>query len=229
MCCMLAGAVTKDFGVLACDSAMYNTESGKMSFDTFRMMASKSGKLAFSFIGTYLYLANLDKEKMAQPFDAACIYLKDYLRSQKESVAEQMKAGIADEDENKPNFCALALGMHSGHPVIAQFNSFNDFAPRYIWTDDKIRFASIIYGDDSNPEKQAMFKESTEYMEMKAGQYPEMTQGIVGEILTRGIYKKADLEMNIGMKKKYAGGVVNVVSLSRETGQIQSLSNFMVI
>lgn len=226
---MISAAATKDFGVLACDSAMYNTESGKMSFDTIRMMVSKSGKLAFSFIGTYLYLANLDKDKLAQPFDAACIYLKDYLRSQKDSVAEQMKAGIVDEDENKPNFCAFALGTHSGRPVVAQFNSFNDFAPRYIWTDGGIKFASILYGDDSNPEKQAMFKESIEYMEMKAAQFPELTPGIVGEILTRGIHKKADLEMNIGLKKKYAGGVVNVVSIRRENGAIESLSNFMVI
>ncbi len=218
---MVGSAVTKDFGVMASDGAMYDTEKGEMSFENPKLMVF--GQKALSFIGTHLYLANLDRARMSMPFDALCLFMKDYLKEQKPKVEDQMKA-IPDADEAKPHFCLFLMGMHRGFPTVAQFNSFADFEPKYLWSDNGLKFSTILFGDDSQPEKAAIFKDSTQYMEMKAKQYEAVSPGIVAEILTRGIYRKADEEMKIGLKKKYAGGAVSVVSLSK--AGISALSGF---
>jgi len=125
-----------------------------------------------------------------------------------------MAEHIADEDEAKPHLCVLLMGMHKGFPTLAQFNSFLDFKPRYLYSEAGPKFSTILYGDDSKPEKAAIFKEATSYMEMRAARFEELTPGLMGEILTRGIYQKADAEMKIGTKKKYAGGMVNAAAVT---------------
>lgn len=224
---MMASGITKDFGVIACDSAMYNTEMGEMSFESQRLIIIDAKKI-MTFIGTHLYLANIERPKLSMPFDALCLYLKDYLKGERPKVAAAMKEAIADEDENKPHFCLFVMGIHNGHPTLAQFNSFVDFEPQYLYSANGLKFATILYGDDSKPEKKEMFKEAKQYMELKAKQAgANVSPGIVGEILTRGIYHKADEEMKIGTKRKYAGGVVNVAMVTREG--VKSLSGFCVI
>ncbi len=216
--CMIAAGVTKDFGVLACDSAQYDTGLGQTSFETPKLLIIGNG--ALSFIGTHLYFANLDKSKLMQPFDAACLYLKEYLLGQRPIVEAAMKEGITDPDEQNPSFCLFYLGYHGGHPTVAQFNSYRDFVPVYLWSSDSLKFSTVLYGDDSD--KARLFKESKEYMELKAKQLEPTTPGVVAEILTRGIYRKADEEMKIGLKKKYAGGVVNAAMIDK--AGIRSLS-----
>lgn len=220
--CLVAGAVTKDYGVLACDSAMYDTEKGEASFESAKLYMGPKG--IFSFIGSGLYLANMDRSKFQMPFSSTCLYLKEYLKAERPKVEEMMKE-IKDEDEKRPDFCLLYLGYHQGKPCIAQFNSFLDFVPRYLWSDGDIRFSSIFYGDDSNPDKKHLFRDATSYMEMKSKSYEKLTPGIVGEILTRGIYHKADQEMKIGDKKKYAGGIVSAAMIDRNG--VRSLSGFL--
>lgn len=224
--CMVASAVTKEFGVLASDSSMYDTDRGEMSFESNRLLIIDGKKIA-SFIGTHLYLANIDRSKLSMPFSATCLYLKDFFKSQKAAVAGQMKAAIADEDENKPDFCFFLMGLHNSYPTLAQFNSFIEFEPRYIWSSSGLKFASIIYGDDSKPEKAAMFKETNSFMEAEAKRLDAKTPGIVAEVLSRGIYHKADEEMKIGTKRKYAGGPTNAAMLNKNG--VVSLSGFSYI
>lgn len=239
--CMIAACVTKDFGVLAADSAQYIADVGDISFEVGKV--AKIGKYLVTFIGTPLYFVNLDKAKFSLPLDQLSFYLSTFFKSERPGIEEAMKEGIKDEEENSPHLCVYVMGLYAKRPTLAQFNSFLDFKPKYIWTDDSdLKFATIIYGDDSNPDKQSMFKESSKFMEDLAKKWfdkPEVesphkfatlvvSPGLVAEILARGIYKKADLEMEIGYKKKYAGGMVHAAAVKRD-GLIYSLSTVEVL
>jgi hypothetical protein len=224
---MLAGGVTKVFGVLATDSAMYDTQAGKTTFEFPKLFISKRRGYVMSFIGSGLYFNESHPEWFGLPFDELCKKMAEYLFEKRPSVAKEMEETIPDPDENKPHLCVMVMGMHKGYATVAQFNSFLDFQPKYLWTKDEPKFSTIIYGDDSKPEKAAIFKEATEYMELKSLRYKEITPGIMGEILTRGIYRKADEEMKIGLKKKYAGGIVNAAVVTPAGSY--SLSGFQVI
>ena len=208
---MIGAATNKDFGVIATDSAQYDTEKKAVTFESPKLAILPHG--AMSFIGTGLYFVNMDRTKLTRPFGEMCLYLSEYLKTQREPVAKLMKEGISDVDEQDPNFCLFLLGFHNGHPVVAQLNSFADFVPRYLWSSNGLKFSTILYGDDSDKAK--LFKSATEYAEMKAKSYENLTPGIVGEILTRSIYRKADEEMKIGDKKKYAGGPVNCAMVDK--------------
>lgn len=224
---MISVGVTKDFGVLACDSAAYDLNTLKTSFETPKLGVISNGKAVMSYVGTPLYFASIDRQKLAQSFEGVCIYLKNYLLGIRPDVVEGLKNETEDEDERKPHICLFYLGIHKGYPTLAQFNSFNDFVPKYLWSDNGLKFSTILFGDDSNPEKQAIFKESTKFMEQEAKFYDEVTPGLVGEILTRGIYKKADLEMTIGTKKKYAGGIVNAAKVDKNG--VTPLSGYLIV
>jgi hypothetical protein len=209
--CMLVGAITKEFGVIACDSAMYDTEKGETSFEA-RKLSFWKDRYWVSFVGSSLYFSGIDVEKFALPLDQLSLYLQQHLRTARPDVENLMKEGIADPDEARPYFCMYVLGLHGKRPTIAQFNSFQEFAPKYLWAKDgeTIKFTTLLYGDDSIPGKAQIFKDATAYMEeLTKKNVRELTPGLVGEILTRGIYHKADLEEGIGLKKKYAGGIVN--------------------
>ncbi|MFI5206084.1 MAG: hypothetical protein ACHQVK_04020 [Candidatus Paceibacterales bacterium] len=148
------------------------------------------------------------------------------MKGEKSKVEKILKAEIADPDENKGHFCLFVLGVHNKLPTMVQFNSFLNFKPKYLYSNGGIKFSSIFYGDD-NPEKKKLFTEAKDYMEKKAHKYEkrgmELTPGLVGEILTRGIYHKADAEMAMGDNKKYAGGVVNAAAIF-SSGQMIPLS-----
>lgn len=224
---MIACGINKDFGVLAADSAQYLTDKGEISFEVTKVV--KIGKYLMTFIGTSLYFVNMDRSKFNLPLDQLSHYLSTFFRSEKPNVEETMKEHIQDEDENKPHLCVYVMGLHAKRPTLAQFNSFLDFRPKYLWSDNELKFSTILYGDDSKPEKQAMFKESSIYMEEIIKTFDcEPSPGLVGEALTRGIYKKADLEMKIGLKKKYAGGMVQAAVIKKD-GLIYSLTTVEVL
>lgn len=210
--CMQAACVTKDFGVLATDSAQFDTSQSKMSFSTIKLYHSP--QYLISFIGTPVFLAKLDKTKLSADLPTMSVYMKGYLNDMVPEVTKVLKSAIADEDENKPHFCMFLLGVHKKLPTLVQFNSFLKFEPKYLYSKDGPKFSTIYYGDD-NPEKKKMFLESKAYMEKRMEKYKDvdLTPGLVGEVLARGIYKKADLEMKIGLKKKYAGGIVNAAGV----------------
>jgi hypothetical protein len=243
--CFIAAAVTKDSGVLACDSANYNTETGEMSFETPKL-SIWNGKYLATFVGTNTYFSRIDEKKFLLPMDQLSLYLQGYLKEMKPDVENLMKESISDPDENKPYFCLYVMGLHGKRPTLAQFNSFLDFAPKYLWNDGSqpVKFATLLYGDDSVPGKAQIFKDSTKFMEAEAEKYrlkpgtgnsdvnvyqhQSLTPGLLAEILTRGIYKKADLEETIGTKKKYAGGSVSA-GVVHSDGRIYSLSGMEVI
>lgn len=234
---MIASVVTPQFGLLASDSAMYDTKQSRMSFQSMKLFFTKN--YLITFIGTPLYFAKIDRTKLEGDMPSVCLYLEDYLKEMRPKVDKAMKSEIADPDENKPNFCLFLLGVTKKLPTLAQFNSYLSFKPKFLFSEDKPKFATIFYGDD-NPEKKKLFTETTAYMEKKLhkwtkkfGSKPEgndftvntdpLTPGVLGEILTRGIYKKADLEQEMGHKLKYAGGVVNVAGMDK-AGAIFALS-----
>lgn len=209
---MIASAVTRDFGLIASDSAQYDTSQGKMSFQSLKLFFTQ--RYLLTFIGTPAYFAKIDRSKFDKDLHTATIYLKDYLQKMKPEVTKTLTSEIADEDENKPNFCLFLLGVHKGLPTMTQFNSFKNFEPRYLYNQKEgVKFSTIYYGDD-NPKKKEIFTQATEFMEKKAADLKATTPGILGEVLTRGIYKKADLEMKLE-GKKYAGGVVNVAGITK--------------
>jgi hypothetical protein len=224
---MIAAGVTKDYGVIACDSADFDVTTSAISFETPKLGLVSTGKAAMTYVGTPLYFSSIDKSKLTQPFDSVCIYLKTYLQSMRNHVGEALKEITDDIDHQQPNICVFFMGLHKNVPTLAQFNSFLDFSPRYLWSDNGLKFSTVLYGDDSKPEKNEIFKESTKFMENEAKFYDKVSPGIVAEILTRGIYKKADLEMTIGTKQKYAGGVVNVAKVDKEG--VTPLSGYLVI
>lgn len=225
--CIVVGAVTKDFGVLATDSAQYDTEKSKMSYESPKLFATPNSKYVMSYIGTNLYLADIDYGKFEMPLDALSLYLSEYLIRMKPKVEALMKSEIADEDDQKPHICLYVMGMYKKTPTITMFNVFKNFKPQYTWTKEGIKFISTFYGGEV-PGKQEVFKKATRYMEKKAERHKDViSPGIVGEILTRGIYKKADLEEEIGDKGKYAGGAVSVALMNKEN--VFALSGIQIV
>lgn len=203
---------------------MYDAGQGKTTFETNKLFIAPKSGYVMSFIGTALYFNENKPEWFNLPLNDLAGKLADYLREQRPKVAQIMTDSIPDEDENKPHLCVLLMGMYKGYPTLAQFNSFSDFEPKYLWTKEEPKFSTILYGDDSK--KNEIFKDSTEYMEYRASKAEEMTPGVMAEILTRGIYRKADEEKK-AFGKKWAGGLVNAASVSPQ-GTL-ALSNFRLI
>lgn len=211
---MVAACVTKHFGLLASDAAKFDTAQSKISFDAVKLFYTSNTLV--SFIGTPLYFSQMDKSKLSSDFPSMVLYMKNYLKKIRPEVEKMLRSEIADEDENKPHFCMFVLGVHKTLPTNVQFNSYLDFEPKYLYSSDKPKFSTIFFGDD-NPKKKQLFLESTEYMEQKtrklAKKNVELTPGVLGEVLIRGIYKKADAETLLPPYKKYAGGVVSVAGI----------------
>jgi hypothetical protein len=225
---MISGTVTKNFGLLATDSAQYDTSQSLMSFEQLKLL--RLPRYVLCYIGTPVYLAKIDKEKLGGDMQLISVYLEDYLKKKNPEVEKILKSEIADPDENKPHFCMLVLGLHKKLPTIVQFNSTNNFKPKYLFSnDEKPKFSTLMYGDD-DPKRKHAFTESTEYMEKKTAKWLKkgivFSPGIGAEILTRGIYKQADLDAEIGLKQKFAGGAVNVAGILN-TGLIISLSGLI--
>lgn len=209
---MIAACVTKDFGVMASDSAVYL--NGKTGFDFPKMLFT--GKYLMTFIGHMDYFSRIEKEKLNLSIPALSLYLQDYFKSMTPDVGSSLRELNENPDDHLPRLCVFIMGTHGGKPVVAQINSFLDFKPKYLYSDGGPRFSTIFYGDDS-AEKKRVFLSTTSFMERKAGEWKEagveLTPGVIGEILTRGIHKKSDAEMRTPPFKKYAGGAVSVAKI----------------
>lgn len=226
---MISACVTPNFGILASDSAMFDTRQSKMSFETMKLFFTT--KYLVTFIGTPVYFAKIDRSKLDGDLPTVCLYMEDYLKKMKPEVEKILKSEIADSDENKPNICLFILGIAKKLPTLVQFNSELNFKPKYLYSSDKPKFSTIYFGDD-NPEKKKIFIESREFMEHKTHKLAkrgiDLTPGVLAEVMTRGIYKKADLEQAIGPRKKYAGGTVNLAGM-HNTGLIFQLSGMVAL
>lgn len=227
--CMIAGVVTPTFGILASDSAMFDTRQSKMSFESMKLFFTS--RYIMTFIGTPVYFSKLDRTKLDGDLPSVCLYMEDYLKKIRPEVEKALRSEIADEDENKPNFCMFIMGIAKKLPTIVQFNSELNFKPKYLYSTGKAKFTTIFFGDD-NPEKKKLFVETTSFMEQKAhkmrkkllkSEDHDLSPGLYAEIITRGIYKKADLEQEIGPRTKYAGGAVNLAGMWN-TGLVFQLS-----
>ena len=222
---MIAAGINDQFGVLAADSAMYDNDSKKIYFESGKVSLIKD-KYLMTFIGTPLYFSRIDWTRFELTLKGLSLYLSDYLRNMKPDVEKEIAKTTDDKDDRIANFCLFVMGLHNNRPTMVQFNSFKNFEPRYIWSENELKFSTIYYGD--NEEKNNVFKESSEYMKKLSTKYEKPSVGLVAEILARGIYKKADLEENIGDKKKYAGGIVNAGFVT-SLGSVHSLSGLEVI
>ena len=225
--CVISCGLTKDYGVITADSALWNPNDKSISFDVPKLIKAGNRHLV-TYVGSQLFFTNLDIEKLKMPFDSLSVYLSEYLREINRSVQETFNGLVKEEKERPAKLCLFLLGVHGGKPVLAQFNSFLDFKPQFLWSEDGPKFATIYYGED-DPEKSEIFKKSTTFMEEKAKEYKDkLSPGLMGEILVRGSYYKADLEEQVGDKIKYAGGVVSVARIHSD-GRICPMSNVINI
>lgn len=215
--CAIAGVVTKDFGVLASDSAHEIGED--VSFESPKLFYVGNKNL-ITYVGYKSYLSNVDFSKLNGDMASTSIYLSNYFRSIKDTVKSTLSDLTGKNIE--PNLCVLLMGVHNGKPTLAQFNSYLDFKPKYLYSDNGPKFSTIFYSED-NPNKKKMFVDMTKFMEEMAEKKKDVSPGILAEILTRGIYKKSDLEEELE-GKKYAGGAVSVAYMDSK-GEAYPLSN----
>jgi len=231
---MVAGGVTKRYAILATDSAQYDFENDKVTLESPKLFYTTNNKYAFTFIGTPLFMSNFDWKQFNEPMDVLAAYLSEHLTAQRARVEEEWKNVGDDED---PRFALFVSGMHKAIPAIASFNGYKKFRPEFLWTKepDETKFLSIHYGGEVEGKKE-IFSDAAAFMELKAKRFTALRQGwsekgaaargmspgLLAEILTRGIYKKADAEMKIGEKVKYAGGAVNLLLVS--AGGINTMS-----
>ena len=222
--CQIACVVTKDFGVIAADSAQFDTISGNIKF-TVPKLSLIRGKYLTTFVGDTAYFSQIDYTKFDNDLASLSLYLQQYLKEMRPNVERALKELKIKEVDQKPNLCLYVMGVYNKKPTLAQFNSFLDFKPKYLFSNNGPKFATLYYGD--NEKKKEIFDSTTAYMEKKIRKWKgEFSTGIAGEILTRGIYKKADMEQK-AFGVKYAGGAVQVASLLA-TGEMYGLSNVRV-
>lgn len=221
---MISAVVTKDFGVIAADSAQYEATSGNMTFLTPKL-SFINGKYLTTFVGDTAYFPNIDYKQFENDLASLSIYLQQYLSETRPLVQKALKELKVKPVDQKAHLCLFVMGVYNGKPTLVQLNSFHDFKPKYLYSENGPKFASIYYGDDEK--KNQIFEDTKDYMEKKAKKWKDIfSPGIAGEILTRGIYKKADKETEL-FGKKYAGGPVSVASLWAD-GRSYGLSNVRV-
>lgn len=222
--CMVAAVVTKEVAILATDSAL--TTNDKIQYNNPKLFFWGNRYLCTG-MGVPAYIAKLDFNKFKLDVPGLCMYLEDYFKSTREHVKETL--ANLEEKEIDPSLCFMLAGVHKERPVVVEFSSYLDFKPKYFLSREKPKFVPILY-DKENKTKAQMFDQTLEYMETRAHKFEkkgtELTVGILGEILTRGIYKKSDLEFELTGKKS-TGGVVSVGAISA-TGQAQGLSHIIV-
>lgn len=183
---MIAGALTKDIGVMASDSSIYDSSKGVTIFESPKL-AITSGKTIISFVGSHLFFSNIDSGKFSMPFDSQCLYLADYLAKTKDAVTKLL-------NKEDSEFSLHIMGLHKGFPKVAKLNSKKNFEPVYQWSENGLEF----YGGDK------------EYMDKKVKKVKrDLSPGILGEILTRGIYRSVEV-----------GGVVNVAYIGKDGNPI---------
>ena len=225
--CMIAAGLTEKYGVLASDSATYCFEDKSITHQAPKT-SIVNGKYLMTFVGTNMYFSNIDWAKFDLPLQNLSVYLQDYLQRTKPNIEDIIKKTTGNGEEPKPDFCAYVIGLYNKRPTMVVLNSFKNFKPSFLWATNGIKFATLYHGDDSC--KDRIFKESTRFMNdiAKTKYYESRSPGLIGEILSRGIYHKSDLELSIGDKRKYAGGMVNAGYITN-AGLTYPLSGLEVI
>lgn len=209
---------------MAADAAQFDAVSGKAGFITPKLSFIR-GKYLTTYVGDIAYFSQIDYTKFDNDLASLSLYLQQYLKEMKPNVERALKELKVKEEDQKANLCLFVMGVYNKKPTLVQLNSFRDFKPSYLFSENGPKFATIYYGD--NEKKNVIFSSATRYMEKKAEKWKDIfSPGIAGEILTRGIYKKADMEAE-EFGTKYAGGSVQVASLLA-TGESYGLSNVRV-
>lgn len=197
---MISGVVTKDFGLLASDSSIFDTRQGVTSFQSLRLFYVPDNYV-LAYQGSPSYFAKIDKSKFYMDVPTLSLYLEDYLKKIKPDIE---KAEMKSEETS--DFCLLVLGLHKKLPTIVQFNNCVNFKPKYLFSDSGFKFSTVIYDDEK---KKKQYSEMVEYMDKKSHKFEkkgiDFSPGIAAEVLIRGIYKAVDTE-----EKKISGGCVNV-------------------
>jgi hypothetical protein len=212
---MMSCGITKDYGVVASDSASY--KDGQTFFDSPKMF--KIQNYLVSFIGYQDYFTSMDQSKFSYSLPALSLYMENYLRNERVRVKEILKSMVSEDQD--PRLCVFILGLHNGKPTLVQFNSFTDFNAQFIQSDEP-EFSGIFYGEEG-PTKESIEQAAVHMKELSKKWANIMSPGIMAEILTRGIHFKCDVEEKLS-GTKYAGGSVSVASLS-SSGDIKSMSN----
>lgn len=217
--CMIACALTKEYGVLASDSALF--QGKKMSFETPKLMIQ--GNYLVSFIGNTLYIKDLTVAPFAFGISSLSYQVQGHLRKVREAV--QVKTKLQEEEDGVTlgdQFLMYILGTINDVPTLAVLNSFKNFDIEFVSHSGKepATITTIYHGDDSG--KDEIFQQSSEYMRDLLKKYDQVTPGILAEVLTRGIYQKADLEEK-SRGTKYAGGAVSCAFV-RSNGVIRPLT-----
>lgn len=190
---MISIGLTTKYGVIACDS-----KDSKEEYSVPRLYMSSKGNALFSYTGSHLYLNGLDLSKFSLPFNSVCLYLKEYFLKTLSSVAE-MEEDLPSKEGT--SFCLLVLGVHNKRPTAAKFSVENKFKPVYVWSEK-----SIVFLSSGN-------KAETETISKK---YTKLSPGIVGEILSKGIYKNG------------ISGVVNCASIDMNE-KVFPLSTYQIV
>ena len=151
--CMICCALTPDFGVLASDSAAY--KQGNMTYENPKMF--RTGRFLLTYIGINIYLEDIRDEWFQLPMSMAVSSLELHCKLKEANVKLRMKEIMADGDNPDPNICFYVLGLMDGIPTLAEINSYNNYQAVFTKSDGSLRIAGILYGDDSNPEKQEIF------------------------------------------------------------------------
>ena len=213
--CMIGCALTNEYGVLASDSAMANSDDITF-FEVPKLF--KYGKYLATFIGNTGYLSGLSPMFFEFEMKGTSIHLQTYLRNVRQIVKNR-----SEKENMSDDFLIYVLGVQDGMPTLLILNSRKNFDIEYLSKkdSDKVTFANIYYGDDS--EKSQIFQDSHEYLKSLVDHYETISPGILAEILTRGIYYKSDQEKK-RLGKKWAGGAVSA-SFIRPNGIISHLTN----
>jgi hypothetical protein len=218
--CMITACITPEFGVLAADSAFYEPNTRITSYTAPKLF--KAGNKLATFVGSPQYMVGIDVSQFSNSLEELAKYLQNHLLTRRPEIEKDLQTLPIKPDDMKARLCLFVLGEKDNKPTLLQLNSFKDFKPEYLVPSTKPEFASIYYGDDEI--KKQIFSASTKYMESRLDNWKgKVDPGIIAEILTRGIYKKADLEEK-QYGAKYAGGAVSVAGLLADN-QIYGLSN----
>lgn len=199
---MISALVNKNFGVLASNSSHFDASTGETTYQSVKLF--NTPRLWITYMGSPLFLANIKREKLGMDLLSLIVYLETYLKNERPKVGKILKSEIENRDEARPFFCMFVMGLHRKLPTLVQFNSFLDFKPKYLYSEKGTKFATVFYGDE-NPEKKRALIDSTGYMEKRLVE-TDFSPGIGAEILTRGIYRYADL-------RKEHGGPVNSAAI----------------
>lgn len=203
---MVGAAIHKNFSVIATDSAL--TTQDKIGYNNPKLFFW-GGKYLCTGMGIPAYISKLDFNKFKLEMDGLSMYLEDYFKGTREHVVETLKN--MGEEKVDPSLCFFVMGIWKKKPGVMVFNSYLDFKPKYFFpSGDKVKFVPIFVPEEDKI-KTKMFGDSLEYMETKLHKFmkkgAELTSGLLAEVLTRGIYKKADTEFELTGKKSTGGAV----------------------